>query len=104
MIKIRLFCALGFSTGMLVKKMQDAAKEEGVEIDIEACPQGSFADRIHEADVALLGPQLAYTLNKSKELCNKINIPVDVIPMQDYGLMNGKGVLQFALKLIDEYK
>ena len=27
MVRIRLFCAAGFSTGMLVKKMEDAAKK-----------------------------------------------------------------------------
>ena len=27
-----------------------------------------------------------------------------VIPMADYGLMNGDGVLKFALKLIEDYK
>lgn len=104
MIKIRLFCALGFSTGMLVKKMEEVAASNNIEVDIKACPQGSFADNIHDADVALLGPQLGYTLQKSRMQCDQIGIPVDVIPMQDYGLMNGKGVLDFALNLIKNYQ
>ena len=29
-------------------------------------------------------------------------VPIDVIPMQDYGMCNGKGVLEFALSLIEK--
>ena len=34
MVRIRLFCAAGFSTGMLVKKMEDAAKDKNIDVDI----------------------------------------------------------------------
>ena len=33
MLKIRLFCANGMSTSLLVKKMEEAAKEKGKEVD-----------------------------------------------------------------------
>lgn len=104
MIKIKLFCAAGFSTGMLVKKMELAAEERGLEIEIKAHPQGKIEDNIGDADVVLLGPQVAYTLSKSKEICDKKSVPIDVIPMADYGVLNGKNVLNFALKLIEDYK
>ena len=35
---IRLFCAAGMSTSVLVKKMQEAAKEKGKDADIAAYP------------------------------------------------------------------
>ena len=38
MLKIRLFCANGMSTSLLVKKMEEAAKEKGKEVDIKAYP------------------------------------------------------------------
>ena len=104
MVRIRLFCAAGFSTGMIVKKMDDAAKDKNIDVDIKACPQGKLDSNIDDADVALLGPQVAYTLENSRVICDKKNVPVGVIPMADYGLMNGDGVLKFALKLIEDYK
>ena len=36
MVKIGLFCAAGFSTGMLVNNMKIAAQSSGVEAEIEA--------------------------------------------------------------------
>jgi PTS system cellobiose-specific IIB component len=89
---IRLFCAAGMSTSLLVKKMEEAAKEKGKDADIAAYP---FTDM----DVALLGPQVGYQLARAKEICDPKGVPVDVIPMQDYGMCNGMNVLKFAYKL-----
>lgn len=49
--------------------------------------------------MALLGPQVGYQLTKAKEICNASGVPVDVIPMSDYGMCNGMNVLKFAFKL-----
>ncbi len=57
---------------------------------------------LENVDVALLGPQVAYTLSKSKKICDSKGIPIDVIPMVDYGMMNGEKVLDFALKLANK--
>lgn len=86
-MKIGLFCAAGFSTGMLVNNMKVAAKELGIDAEI---------------DVALLGPQVAYTLDKSKAICEANHIPIAVIPMADYGMLDGKKVLNLALELLGE--
>jgi PTS system cellobiose-specific IIB component len=99
MITIRLFCAAGMSTSLLVKKMKASAESKGIEADIEAFPEGQMDKYLEEMDVALLGPQVGYTLSKAKKLCEPKGIPVEVIPMADYGMMNGQKVLDFALKL-----
>ncbi|WP_160689704.1 PTS sugar transporter subunit IIB [Clostridium sp. C2-6-12] len=99
MITIRLFCAAGMSTSLLVNKMKEAAKGKGVEVDIEAFPEGQMDKHLDNVNVALLGPQVGYTLGKAKKICDAKGIPVDVIPMVDYGMMNGEKVLDFALKL-----
>ena len=113
MLRIRLFCANGMSTSLLVKKMEEAAKEKGKEVDIKAYPILDMEREVDikaypildmerligEADVALLGPQVGYQLAKSKEICGAAGVPVDVIPMADYGMCNGMNVLRFAFKL-----
>ena len=99
MIKIRLFWAAGMSTSLLVNKMKDAAKIREIEVDIEAFPEGQMDKHLDGVSVALLGPQVGYTLGKAKKICEPLGIPVDVIPMVDYGMMNGEKVLDFALRL-----
>lgn len=99
MIKIRLFCCAGMSTSMLVNKMKEAAKAQGVEADIAAAAESKMAEEIDGIDVALLGPQIRYKLNDAKKVCGEKSVPVDVVPMADYGTMNGKNVLKFAMEL-----
>ena len=67
MIKIRLFCAAGMSTSLLVSKMKDAAKAKGIEVDIEAFPESQMDNHLENVNVALLGPQVGYTIAKAKK-------------------------------------
>lgn len=96
---IRLFCAAGMSTSVLVEKMKAAAVEKGKDVDIVAFPIGEMEARLDGVDVALLGPQVGFQLGKAKGICGPKGIPVDVIPMADYGTCNGMNVLKFAFKL-----
>ncbi len=52
--------------------------------------------------MALLGPQVAYTLDKSEAICKDNDIPIAVIPMADYGMLDGNKVLDLALSLVKE--
>ena len=99
MVKIKLFCASGMSTSVLVSKMREAAKAKGVECEINAYSESQLDQHLDSMDVALLGPQVAYTLSKVKEKCDPAGVPVEVIPMMDYGMMNGAKVLDLALSL-----
>ena len=100
MVTIKLFCASGMSTSVLVNKMKEAAKAKGVEADISAYPESQMDKHLESMDVALLGPQVGYRLSNAKALCDPKGIPVQVIPMVDYGMMNGAKVLDLALGLI----
>ena len=89
-MNILLVCAAGMSTNLLVNRMNEAAAAKGIELHIEAHPVGSIDQYGDSADVILLGPQVRY------EYPGK---PVEIINMQDYGMMNGAKVLDFALEL-----
>jgi len=99
MVKIKLFCASGMSTSVLVSKMREAAKVKGVECEINAYPESQIDQHLKTMDVALMGPQIGYMLGKIKEKCDPAGVPVQVIPMVDYGMMNGAKVLDLALSL-----
>lgn len=100
MIKIRLYCNAGMSTSLLVEKMKAIALEEGLDVNIEALPIHRIGEGIEDVDVVLLGPQVGYMLKKTKTIYEKSNIPVEVIPMKDYGMCNGANVLAYARTLI----
>lgn len=97
MLKVKLFCAGGMSTSILVNRMKQASEEKGIESNISAHSISEFEDEIKDVDVILLAPQVKYLIDKFKEQAN--GKPLDIIPMMDYGMMNGKNVLELALKL-----
>lgn len=95
---ILLVCNAGMSTSMLVKKMQDAAKTMGVEVEISAKSLTEAKKNLGTPDMILLGPQIHYELKNVQAMAP--NLPVEAINMQDYGMMNGKKVLEHALKVL----
>ena len=98
MTKIVLLCAAGMSTSALVRKMKDAAKAEDYECDISAHSVAE-AKNYQSADMILLGPQVRYRL---KEVQGELpNNKVEVIDMKDYGMMNGKAVLDHVRKVLE---
>ncbi|WP_010581543.1 PTS sugar transporter subunit IIB [Liquorilactobacillus vini] len=101
-LTIMLCCAAGMSTSILVKKMQEAAQKEGVTAKIFACPAAEANEKLtsEEIDCILLGPQVRYMLTSFKEKVAGKNIPVDVINMQDYGMVRGDKVLKQGLDMI----
>ena len=104
MKKIMLVCSAGMSTSLLVTKMEQAAEKVGDEVEIFALPMSDGINRLSTVDCVLLGPQVRFNLGKIKEEAAKVNpgLPVDVIGMKDYGMMNGEKVYNYAKKLMDE--
>ena len=99
-LNIVLCCSAGMSTSLVVEKMQDAAKEKGIDVEIKAVPVSSVEDfdSSHKIDILLLGPQVKFKLNELKEVYKDQNTLVDVINMMDYGMINGEKILSDALK------
>lgn len=99
-LDIVLCCSAGMSTSLVVEKMQDAAKEKGIDAEIKAVPVSSVEelDNSHKIDILLLGPQVKFKLNELKEVYKDQNTLVDVINMIDYGMINGEKILTDALK------
>lgn len=98
MKKILLICSAGMSTSLLVTKMQKAATDRGLELDISATGSGTYKDIAQTADVILLGPQVRFMLREvSAAIPNK---PIEVIDMRAYGKIDGSAVLDQALGLM----
>ena len=97
MKKILLLCSAGMSTSLLVTKMKAAAKEMAIEAEIEALPVAECSSKIDEVDIVLLGPQVRFQKATVEKMANG-RIPVEVIDMRLYGIMDGKSILNSALE------
>lgn len=98
-ITIMLVCSAGMSTSLLVTKMKKAAKESEIDVDIFAI-SASEADHYldnQKIDILMLGPQVRYMKKQFEKKVSDKEIPVEVIDMRDYGMVNGQKVLETAL-------
>ncbi|WP_159722755.1 PTS sugar transporter subunit IIB [Enterococcus sp. CSURQ0835] len=105
MKRIMLVCSAGMSTSLLVTKMEKAAEAQGMEADIFAVSaseaDAKLEDSEHPIDVMLLGPQVRFMKSQFEDKLAGKNVPLAVIDMKDYGMMNGESVLKTAMELID---
>lgn len=100
---IMLVCSAGMSTSLLVTKMEKAAAARNIEADIFAVSASDADNNLaaKNVDVLLLGPQVRFMKSQFEQKLQPKGIPLDIINMQDYGMMNGDKVLDQALSLID---
>ena len=99
MKKITLICGVGMSTSLLVSKMEEVAKDKGINVEIRATAEGKFREYENDTDVLLLGPQVGYLLDKFKKKYAETGIKISIIDSVDYGMMNGAKVLDYALNM-----
>ena len=83
------------STGI---KNAESSYREGLDAEIFAVAAAEAQDYVEKqhVDVVLLGPQVRFMEADFKKKMEPKGIPVGVIPMADYGMMNGAKVLEFA--------
>jgi PTS system cellobiose-specific IIB component len=100
---IMLICNAGMSTSMLVTKMQIAAETQGLDVDIFAIAAAEATNKLEQRkiDTVLLGPQVRFMQKQFEEKLTPLGIPVEVINMTDYGMMNGEKVLNQAVSMIN---
>ena len=89
--KVLLICAGGMSTGILMRKMEKYAEEQGFSLKIEAVGMSAYEDVYKNYDVILLGPQVSY---KKGEIEQNTQKPIAVIPAYDYAIGNVANIMK----------
>lgn len=101
-MKILLMCANGLSTGILMNKMNDWGKKNGVELEVRAVPVDDCAGIYKEYDCLLIGPQMAYKLKEVQKIAT--DRPVAAINPQDYALGRVDNIMKCVNELIKGVK
>lgn len=97
--KILLICAGGMSTGILMKKMEKYASEQGFGLQIEAIGMSAYEEVYKNYDVILLGPQVSY---KKDEIQGVTKLPIAVIEAYDYAVGNVANIMKQVDELYKE--
>lgn len=95
-MNILLVCNAGMSTGIMKMKLEQEAKNRGIDATVNAVPMVELGDYLEGTDVILLGPQIRFALDDIRKMAPEI--PVMAIAPQDFGMMNAPKVLDKILK------
>lgn len=101
MKKVVLVCASGMSTSLLMNKMRKAAKEQNLDVFVEAYPVAEVEQFSSDADVVLLGPQIRHRI---EDVRNEVSCPVASIDLQVYGRMDGERVIRQVMEILNVQK
>ena len=96
-MKILLVCAGGFSTSILVNKVEKWGKENNQDIEIQAVGKSAYSDVWEKYDCILLGPQIGFAKD---EIQSNVSIPVENIEPMVYALGDAEAIVKQAKSII----
>lgn len=94
-----ILCSWGATSSALAKKVTEEAKKQGLDVVVDAGGTGEFKKKAEEYDVALLEPQVRHLKKEIESIASKYNIPVDIVDMQAFAMMDGKKILNQIIEL-----
>lgn len=101
-VNILLCCGAGMSSGFLAQKTRKAAKKRKISGSIDARSESEVASYLDSIDILLLGPHYASFKEEMAQQAAPHNVVVDVIPQDIYGMLDGEGLLDFALSKLEK--
>ncbi|WP_207719423.1 PTS sugar transporter subunit IIB [Clostridium sp. cel8] len=94
-----ILCSWGATSSSLAKAVNEAAKDRNLDIHVDAGGTGEFKKKAENYSVALLEPQVRHLKKEVEQCASKYNIPVEIVNMQAFALMNGGKVLDQIIDL-----
>ena len=99
-MKVLLMCANGLSTGILMNKMNQWAKQNNEDLEVKAIPIDDYLSVYKDYDVLLVGPQMRYKIKDVQKAVT--DRPSAVINPSDYALGNVENIIKEVKRMIAE--
>jgi PTS system cellobiose-specific IIB component len=99
-IRLMILCSWGATSSSLAVKVQKAAEKRGIPLQADAGGTGEFKKKAKEYDVALLEPQVRHLKGEMEAVAKQHNIPLEVVDMSAFALMDGDKVLDQVLRML----
>ncbi|MBG0784567.1 MAG: hypothetical protein H0S79_05655 [Anaerolineaceae bacterium] len=97
MYKVILVCQSGMSSSFIVKAIKKAFDAHNEEIEIHAHAAMELVDFIGEVDTVLIAPNVLYMMSDIESTCQEHHITPIVIPVQQYGQMDGEAIRKLII-------
>lgn len=97
-MKILVCCAGGMSSSLLVSKMRDEVRKQGLtEIKIGSCPKDQITRYLDEADIILVAPQISFISEEIEKMNTQHHTQIMNISAENFGKMDATAILEEVL-------
>ncbi len=98
MYKILIVCQGGMSSSFVVNRIKAAFRNHDENIDIHAYAGMELIDYIDSVETVLVAPNILYMMDEIEKICKTRNIKPIVIPLKEYGQMDGEAIRNLIIK------
>ena len=98
-MEILIVCGGGASSSFIAQNVQKEGIARGLDITVDAISETELEDYAEGRAAVLAGPHLRCLEDNLREITGEYNVPFDFIAESDYATMNGKNILDQALRL-----
>lgn len=98
-MKAIILCSWGATSSSLAKAVSDEAKKRKMDIIVDAGGTGEFKKKAQNYSVALIEPQVRHLKKEIEEAASKYDIPVEIVNMQAFAMLDGSKVLDQIIDL-----
>lgn len=98
MKKILMVCSMGMSTSFFTKKMNQVAKDNGINIEVYARSENAIEEELDKVDGILIAPQIAC---QEEQIRKRVGgkVPVECVDSLMFGKMNAVGIIKQTLHM-----
>ncbi|MBU5592551.1 PTS sugar transporter subunit IIB [Clostridium sp. MSJ-4] len=99
-MKVLMVCSGGMSSTIVVKAIEKEAQKQNFPLEINAIGTTEYREELQKGgfDLVIVAPQVKHRLDYFKELGEKNNVPVELIPPMGYTPIGAPKVLNEIIK------
>lgn len=103
MIKIKLVCATGVSSNLLVEVLNRKATEKKMDCEVTSGSSMNIESAVNSCDVLVLGPQYGYKLEEVKALAEG-KCAVVTLKEYEYSSIEAENIINKAVEAYNAFK
>lgn len=103
-VKMLILCFGGFSTSLLINRFKKHLLPYGYEVEADAEPVEKGLRILNKYDIVLVGPQVKHMSEAVRKQAEKDNVPMLMIPMQEYAVDNPVNLIKQIVETLEGRK
>ncbi len=103
MIKIKVVCATGISSNLLVDYLERKASEKKLDVEVTSGSSMNIKEAVETCDVLVLGPQYGYKLEEVNEMAAG-KCAVVTLKEYEYASVEADNILNKAVEAYNAFK